>query len=63
MERIAQESSWNDPPTDGLITRIAWYCRLLGIKELLEERPSNRLEARNLIYDLRAQLKAKNKRR
>jgi len=61
MERIEPGSSWNDPPTDEQVRRITWYCKVLHIKEPLEERSSNRLEARNLIYELRAALRGKKK--
>jgi len=53
MEKIPPESSWNLPPTDGQVERITKQCMRLGIKEPLEERPSKRWEARNLIYELR----------
>lgn len=53
MEKIPPESSWNLPPTDGQVERITRQCMRLGIREPLEERPSNRREARNLIWGLR----------
>lgn len=53
MEKIPKTSSWNLPPTDGQIYRITRQCIRLKITEPLEESPSNRLEARNLINELR----------
>jgi len=63
MEKILPESSWNLPPTGPQIYQITLLCKHLGIKEYLEESPSNRWEARNLIYDLRAQRKAKRRKK
>ena len=57
MERIEVGSSWNEHPTPAQIRAIARLCRILGIRELLEERPSNRHEARDTIYQLRNKLK------
>jgi len=59
MERIEQESSWNDPPTDAQVARINWYGRILNLDITEANMPSNRLEARNLIYDLRSSLRLK----
>ncbi len=58
MEKIPPESSWNLPPTGAQVRQITLLCRHLGIKEYLENSSSNRLEARDLIYQLRAQRKA-----
>ena len=57
MEKIVQTSSWNLPPTDSQIYRITKQCIRLGITESLEDKPSNRLEARNLINELRRRKK------
>ncbi len=59
MERIEPPSSWNEPPTEEQVRAITRLCRALKIREPLEETPSNRLEARNLIYELQARLKHK----
>ncbi len=59
MERIEPESSWNDSPTDDQVRRIMWYGRALNLDVTEADMPSNRLEARNMIYQLRADLKNK----
>lgn len=59
MERIEPTSSWNDPPTDEQVRRIMWYARILNFDITEADMPSNRLEARNMIYELRADLKHK----
>ena len=59
MERIEPTSSWNDPPTSDHIRRIMWYGRVLHLDIAETDMPSNRLEARNMIYQLRADLKGK----
>ena len=52
--------TWRElPPTPGQIVDITRKCMALGIRPPLEELPSNRMEARNLMYDLRMQLRAK----
>jgi len=61
MERIDPISSWNDPPTDAQIATIMKFGRILRIDFTEANLPSNRLEARNLIYQLRADLKGKHK--
>lgn len=53
MEKILPTSSWLLPPTDSQIHRITRQCIRLGIKEQLECKPSNRVEARNIIDELR----------
>jgi hypothetical protein len=53
MAKVSPDSSWNLPPTDAQVRRIAQYCIWNHIRESLEERPSNRREARNLIFALR----------
>lgn len=50
---IPKSSSWNLPPTSTQIRAITKLCMRLHIAELLEEKPSNRYEARRLIYELR----------
>lgn len=51
-EKIPPTSTWNLPPTGRQTAAITRLCTYLGIKEALEETPSNRWEARRLIYDL-----------
>lgn len=63
MERIEPTSSWNDPPTDQQIARINWYAKVLGFDFTEADVPSNRLEARNMLYQLRKELKNAAKRR
>lgn len=58
---IPPESSWNLPPTDTQIRCIAKYCIYNHIWPPLEHRPSNRWEARDLIYRLRLQAKSRPK--
>jgi hypothetical protein len=53
IEKIPPGSSWNLPPTEKQTRAIAELCMRRGIRELLEETPSDRREARNLIYELR----------
>ncbi len=57
MELIEQGSSWNDPPTDDQVKRIMWYARILRLDITERDMPSNRLEARNMIYQLRDDLR------
>jgi len=63
MEKIPPESSWNLPPTARQRHQISTLAIHLGIRDPIEDTPSNRREARNLIYDLRAQRKTKRKRK
>lgn len=52
--------SWRElPPTPGQILAITRMCMALRIRPPLEELPRNRMEARNLMYDLRARLRGK----
>mgnify|MGYP001564062669 CR=1 FL=1 len=49
--------NWKDlPPTPRQIFAITRMCIALGIRLPLEELPRNRMEARDLMYDLRSQL-------
>jgi hypothetical protein len=59
MEKIPPESSLNLPPTGRQARAITKLCLYKGISEPLEERPSNRREARNLIYELRNEKRRK----
>jgi len=52
MAKIQPDSSWNLPPTDRQTRAITMLYIQLGIREPLEERPCNRLEARSLQYEL-----------
>lgn len=52
-EKIQPGSSWNYPPLPKQTRAIALLAQQLGITEPIENTPTNRLEARNLIYDLR----------
>ena len=58
-EIIQPSSTLNLPPTGRQCRRIAFQCMALGIQEPLEEKVSNRWEARNLIWELREKLKNK----
>lgn len=54
------------PPTPRQVRAIARLCIILNIKEAIEEKVRNRMEARNALYELRAALqgnKNKSKRR
>ena len=62
MEKIASNSSWNLPPTSAQTYAITKLCMHLRIKTELECSPSNRREARNLIYQLKAKLRGGSKR-
>ena len=49
------------PPTWKQTRAITQLCMKVGITDELEHTPSNRREARDLIYKLRFQLKEKNR--
>ena len=54
--------TWRElPPTPGQILAITRMCIALRTRQPLEELPRNRMEARNLMYDLRGKLRAKGK--
>lgn len=57
--RLHITSSWRLPPTDKQTRAITQLCIEQGIKEPLENRPSNRWEARKVMHDLRAMRKPK----
>ena len=57
-ETIHINSSWRLPPTSRQIYAITRLAAQLGIKEPIEEKPSNRWEARRLLYELNEQRKA-----
>lgn len=60
--KVDPDSSWNLPPTAAQLASITKMSRSLGIKEPLEDVPSNRLEARRLQYDLVNALRRRHKR-
>jgi len=60
--KIDPGSSWNLPPTAAQIAAITRMSCILGIKESLEDTPSNRLEARRLQSDLVNALRRRHKR-
>ena len=57
MEKILPSSSLNWKPTSKQIRAITRLAIRLSITEPIEETPRNRLEARNIIYELRKRLK------
>lgn len=59
-EKIGISSSLNWKPTPKQIRAITRMAIALGITEPLEETPRNRKEARDIIYQLRGKLRAKN---
>jgi len=61
MEKIQPTSSWNLPPTAKQTRAITVLCQSLGYHEPVENTPSNRLEARNLIMGLRGERKKRRK--
>ncbi|KKN54528.1 hypothetical protein LCGC14_0591200 [marine sediment metagenome] len=54
-EKISPASSWALPPTGRQVVAITRLAMQLGIKEPIEDKPSNRWEARRMIYDLTQQ--------
>jgi len=59
MEKISADSSWNLPPTSRQVLSITRLCMALHIQTELENTPSNRREARDIIYQLRAKLRVR----
>lgn len=59
-EIIQPDSSWNDPPTSDDLWRIRWYSKVLNFDLTEADLPKTKLEARDMIYQLRANLKEKN---
>ena len=51
-ENSLYASSWLLPPTSRQVAAITRLCMRKGIRESLEEKPSNRWEARQLLYEL-----------
>ncbi len=62
-EKIPPASSWTLPPTGRQVSAITRLCIQLGIKEPLEDKPSNRWEARRLLYELNEKRKEKHNER
>lgn len=58
-EKILPSSSYNYKPTPRQVRAITKMSQSLGISEPIESTPTNRLEARNLIFKLREQIKKK----
>ena len=56
-EKIHPASSMNLKPTSKQVRAITKLAISLNITEPIEETPRNRREARNLIYQLRIQLR------
>lgn len=56
---MVKRSTLELPPTIPQVRAIAKLCVILKIREPLEEGVSNRMEARNLMYDLRSKLRGK----
>lgn len=52
VEKIHYASSWTLPPTGRQVRAIARKCQQLGIREHLEDKPTNRWEARQMLYEL-----------
>ena len=59
MEKIPKASSWNLPPTPKQVRAITRLAQALSYHEPVENKPSNRWEARNLIVGLRTELKSR----
>lgn len=57
-ENSLYASSWLLPPTARQTAAITRLCMRKGVREPLEEKPSNRWEARQLLYEL-SQMKDK----
>ncbi len=53
MSKVPPASSWMLDPTAKQLRAIARECSFAGIKEPLENKPSNRWEARRLLNELR----------
>ena len=59
MDKIPPSSSLNYKPTPKQVRAITRMAIALGIREPAEETPTNRAEARSLIFKLRQWLKEK----
>lgn len=64
LEILRKKNAWQElPPTGKQILSVTKMCMALGIKDPLEERVSNRREARDLMYELRGELRLTNSER
>jgi hypothetical protein len=55
---FSEKGAWRKlPPTDGQRVFITRMCLALGIKEPIEEKVSNRMEARSAIVELKEKLR------
>lgn len=55
-----EDVGWNLPATGKQKHAIFRLCTILTIREEVEQKAMTRMEARNLIHDLRKQLRRKN---
>lgn len=61
QKALRKKYLWHeDRPTDRQILRITRMCITLGIEEPLEEKVSNKMEARDRIYELLGKLRRHN---
>jgi len=56
-EKIPPSSSLNWTPTSKQVRAITRLAIRLGITDIIEDTPRTRLEARNMIYELRNRVK------
>ena len=61
MVKIPKASSWSLPPTPKQVRAITRMAVILGYHEPVEDKPSNRWEARNMIMGFREELKNRRK--
>ena len=60
MDKIPAYSSWNLPPTPKQVRAITRLAQQLGYHDAVENKPTNRWEARNMIMGF---VEERNKRR
>ena len=58
-EKIQPASSWTLPPTGKQISAITRLAQQLGITEPIENKPTTRWEARQLLWELEQKRRAK----
>ncbi|KKM83676.1 hypothetical protein LCGC14_1306880 [marine sediment metagenome] len=63
MGKYEEDASWNERPTDDQLRSIRRAWRILGYDFTEEDIPPTRWEARNLQFDLWAQVRAKGKKK
>lgn len=56
-EKIEPSSSWLLPPTPKQVRAITRLAQRLGYHEPVENKPTNRIEARNMIRGFNEELK------